>query len=51
MEIFSKIRDKPTEKRNRQLSDFVRGVDLDYNVSSGVQVDELTAMQTSAVRA
>jgi HK97 family phage portal protein len=56
MGLFSKrSRDKPTvEKRavDPKMNEFIRGVDVDFNgVSSGVQVDEIRAMQTSAVYA
>ena len=52
MGFFRRSRDKPKEKRTDEaLEQFIRGTDLDYNVASGVQVDELTAMQTSAVYA
>jgi HK97 family phage portal protein len=54
MKIFGRSRDKPKEKRelDPKLNDFIRGVDVDYNgVASGVAVDELRAMQTSAVYA
>lgn len=46
-------RDAPRSKRNKQLDDFIKGADLDDggNVNSGVEVDELRAMQTSAVYA
>ena len=54
VKIFGRSRDKPKEKRelDPKLNDFIRGVDIDYNgVASGVAVDELRAMQTSAVYA
>ena len=55
MKLFGRSRDKPKEKRelDPKLNDFIRGVDIDYGggVASGVQVDELRAMQTSAVYA
>jgi phage portal protein BeeE len=55
MKIFGRSRDKPKEKRelDPKLNDFIRGVDIDYGggVASGVAVDELRAMQTSAVYA
>lgn len=54
MKLFGRSRDKPKEKRelDPKLNDFIRGVDVDYNgVASGVAVDELRAMQTSAVYA
>ena len=46
-------RDAPRSKRDKQFDDFIRGADLDDggNVNSGVEVDELRAMQTSAVYA
>ncbi|MFI3167128.1 MAG: phage portal protein [Bacillota bacterium] len=51
MNIFKKrIRDKP-EKRSPEFDEFIRGDDIASGVNSGVQVDELTAMQTSAVYA
>ena len=56
MSIFRK-RDGPKEKRSepsKEMKDFIRGVDLDNqlgNCNSGVNVDELRAMQTSAVYA
>lgn len=52
---FRRKRDGPDEKRamSQQLKDFVTGVDLDFggNSSSGVNVDELRSLQTSAVYA
>ena len=55
MGLFKRSRDGPKEKRDRseQMKDFIRGVDVDYigNSNSGVRVDELRAMQTSAVYA
>ena len=57
MAIFSRKRSrdapKRKERRNKAFDDFIRGADLDeaVNVSSGVEVDELRAMQTSAVYA
>ena len=54
MKIFGRSRDKPKEKRelDPKLNDFIRGVDVDFgSVASGVAVDELRAMQTSAVYA
>ncbi len=53
MKIFGKSRDKPREKRSsdQKFKDFIEGVDVDYGVSSGVNVDEMSAMQTSAVYA
>ena len=55
MGLFGRSRDAP-EKRTaptNQMQDFVRGVDVDFlgNSNSGVRVDELSAMQTSAVYA
>ena len=53
MGLFNRSRDKPKSRRNidPKLNDFIRGVDIDFGVASGVQVDELRAMQTSAVYA
>ena len=57
MGIFGRSRDAPKrEKRNapsKEMQEFIRGVDVDSygNSNSGVQVDELRAMQTSAVYA
>ena len=49
MGLFRRSRDAP-DKRNYQ--NFVKGIDLDgYYSGSGVAVDELKAMQTSAVYA
>lgn len=53
---FGKNRDGPKETRSNSqaMQDFIRGVDLDNqlgNCNSGVNVDELRAMQTSAVYA
>ncbi len=49
MGIFKRSRDKP-ERRSKAFDDFVKGADLDYGGSNaGVAVDELKAMQTSAV--
>ena len=52
MGIFRRKRDAP-EKRNLpdKLKDFITGIDVDYNASSGVLVDEQKAMQTSSVYA
>ena len=54
MGLFKK-RDGPKEKRgSQQLQDFIKGVDVDFvgaNSNSGIQVDELRALQTSAVYA
>ncbi|MFI3165333.1 MAG: phage portal protein [Bacillota bacterium] len=51
MNIFKKrIRDKP-EMRSSELDEFIRGEDLHGGVNSGVRVDEISAMQTSAVYA
>ena len=53
MGLFKRSRDGPKERRDRseKMRDFIRGVDVDYigNSNSGVRVDELRAMQTSAV--
>ena len=55
--MFGRSRDAPKrERRNRptqEMVDFMRGVDVDFigNSNSGVRVDELRAMQTSAVYA
>lgn len=55
MGLFKRSRDGPKERRDRseKMRDFIRGVDVDYigNSNSGVRVDELRAMQTSAVYA
>lgn len=57
MGLFGRSRDAPKrEKRNKpskEMEEFIRGVDVDYigNSNSGVRVDELRAMQTSAVYA
>ena len=57
MGIFGRSRDAPRrERRNapsKEMQDFIRGVDVDMlgNSNSGVQVDELRALQTSAVYA
>ena len=57
MGLFGRSRDAPKkEKRNapsKEMQEFIRGVDVDSygNSNSGVQVDELRAMQTSAVYA
>lgn len=57
MGLFGRSRDAPRrEKRNvpsREMQEFIKGVDIDTygNSNSGVQVDELRAMQTSAVYA
>lgn len=57
MGIFGRSRDAPKrEKRNKpskEMVEFIRGMDVDFigNSQSGVQVDELRAMQTSAVYA
>lgn len=57
MGIFGRSRDAPKrERRNKpskEMQDFIRGVDVDFigNSNSGVQVDELRALQTSAVYA
>lgn len=57
MGIFGRSRDAPKRERRNKLSkemqDFIRGVDVDFygNSNSGVQVDELRALQTSAVYA
>ena len=54
MGIFKRSRDKP-EKRavDGKMQDFIKGVDVDDGggVSSGVSVDEMKSMQTSAVYA
>ncbi len=54
MRIFKRSRDKP-EKRavDGKMQDFIKGVDVDDSggVSSGVSVDEMKSMQTSAVYA
>ena len=57
MGIFGRSRDAPKrERRNKpskEMQDFIRGVDVDFygNSNSGVQVDELRSLQTSAVYA
>lgn len=56
MGIFHRSMDGPKEKRNQpssDMKDFIRGVDVDFlgGSNSGVRVDELRAMQTSAVYA
>ena len=57
MGIFGRSRDAPKrERRNKpskEMQDFIRSVDVDFigNSNSGVQVDELRALQTSAVYA
>lgn len=57
MGLFGRSRDAPKrEKRtapSKEMKDFLKGVDVDFggNSSSGVQVDEMRAMQTSAVYA
>lgn len=57
MGIFGRSRDAPKrERRNKpskEMQDFIRGIDMDFigNSNSGVQVDELRALQTSAVYA
>lgn len=55
MSLFGKKRDGPKENRNsNELQNFIKGVDVDYiggNCNSGVMVDEMKAMQTSAVYA
>lgn len=57
MGIFGRSRDAPKrERRNKpskEMVEFMKGVDVDFigNSQSGVQVDELRSMQTSAVYA
>ena len=57
MGIFGRSRDAPKkEKRvapSREMQDFIKGVDVDFigNSNSGISVDEMRAMQTSAVYA
>ena len=57
LKLFNRrSRDKLTENRNDdKLNDFIKGVDVDIGggggVNSGVAVDELRSMQTSAVYA
>lgn len=54
MKIFGRSRDKPNSRSiGAKLNNFIRGVDVDFGggSSSGVAVDELRAMQTSAVYA
>jgi len=56
MGLFNWGRDAP-EKRSepsKEMQDFIRGVDVDFcygNSNSGISVDELRAMQTTAVYA
>jgi len=57
MGLFGRGRDAPKQERrnapSKEMQDFIRGVDVDFggNSNSGVRVDELRAMQTSAVYA
>ncbi len=52
MGIFKRSRDKPKKRTiDSRLDEFIRGVDVDFGVASGVAVDEIKAMQTSAVYA
>ena len=56
MGLFSRGRDSPEKRSNQtdKMQQFIRGVDVDFvtgNSNSGMQVDELRAMQTSAVYA
>ena len=57
MGIFGRSRDAPRkEKRtapSKEMQEFIRGVDVDFigNSNSGINVDEMRAMQTSAVYA
>ena len=57
MGIFGRSRDAPKRERrskpSKEMVEFMKGVDVDFigNSNSGVQVDELRAMQTSAVYA
>lgn len=57
MGIFGRSRDAPRKERrnkpSKEMQDFIRGVDVDFlgNSNSGVQVDELRALQTTAVYA
>lgn len=57
MGLFGRSRDAPKRERRttptKEMQDFIRGVDVDFNgnSNSGVMVDELRAMQTSAVYA
>ena len=57
MGLFSKkrSRDAPETRTapSKEMQEFIRGVDVDYvgNSSAGVRVDEMRAMQTSAVYA
>lgn len=57
MGLFGRSRDAPKkERRNKpsqEMQEFIRGIDVDTygNSNSGVRVDELRAMQTSAVYA
>ena len=57
MGLFGRSRDAPKRERrskpSKEMVEFMKGVDVDFigNSNSGVQVDELRAMQTSAVYA
>ena len=56
MGIFGRSRDAPKEKRtapSREMQEFMRGLDVEFigNSNSGVRVDEMSALQTSAVYA
>ena len=57
MGIFGRSRDAPKKERrskpSKEMVEFMKGVDVDFigNSQSGVQVDELRSMQTSAVYA
>ena len=57
MGIIKRSRDRPRAKekrgQSREMEEFIRGIDVDFmgNSNSGVRVDELRAMQTSAVYA
>lgn len=57
MGLFKRSRDKPTDEirsvPSKNLSEFIKGYDVDFvgNSNSGVNVDEMRSMQTSAVYA
>ncbi len=57
MGLFGRSRDAPKRERrskpSKEMVEFMKGVDVDFigNSQSGVQVDELRSMQTSAVYA
>lgn len=56
MGLFGRSRDAPKEKRtapSKEMQEFMKGVDVDFsgNSNSGIRVDEMNALQTSAVYA